>query len=515
MKFTTKILYSFIFAFLLFLTDVEKSGLPVLAQGTPSWSPQQRIPGFSNDTNPPVLIADKNKTVHAFTSQQVGDTGKEIAVVYCQWTLDGGWTDPVDILLSPIKHEARLLSAFLDQAGMFHVIFFGGDNTEANIYYSKAPAVSAGQVYAWSTPTLIGEGALNPENGAISGDDKGNLVIVFSGVRDGNGLYAIYSNNSGVTWSNPVSIFLTNDDQFFPFDTRIYMGQSGQLYAVWSLYNQAGLGLSVYFSRCDLDQGKWSDPFQLASGAGLGVGLPDVIVYQGNVVVTYYNSDANAQWMVQSSDRGQTWTEPARVAPDHIGRNGAISLVIDSDNVLHLLFGERIPGSGSPDIHGMWHVQMENSHFSDPAPVVSGPLITDSQGDKSFDPFGASAIIVQGNKLLVTWRTDPGPQSKSNGVWYSYTTLNAPELPISTLSAPPLTLNNNPTLTLSNNLPTPTQPDKVLSSYKNGNFENSIPGNNASLENPTFPLMIGLIPVAIFIFFVFIIFYFRHHNHIR
>jgi hypothetical protein len=507
----TKILYLLLSISLVF-TAIGLNSLTVLAQSDTAWSPQQRIPGYSNNTNPPILIADQNRTVHAFTSQQVGDNGKEIAVVYSQWTPEQGWTDPVDILLSPDKHEARLLSAYLDKTGMFHVIFFGGDNTEANIYYSSAPAVNAGQVNAWSTPELVGEGALNPENGVISGDNKGNLVIVYSGIRDGNGLYAIYSNDAGNSWSNPESVYLTNDEQLFPFDSRMYNSGSGQQYLVWSLYNTAGNGVAVYFSMFDMSEGKWSDPIQLASGAGLGVGLPDVIEYRGNVLVTYYNSDANAQWMVESSDQGQSWTEPVRIAPDHIGRNGAASLAIDSNNSLHLFFGERIPGSGSPDIHGMWHVLLENNGFSNPEAVVSGPQVHDLQGDKSFDPYGARAVILQGNIVMVTWRTDPGPQSKSNGVWYSYISLNAPELPISTFTTPQLTPSVIPTQTLTNVLPTPTPPIKVLLANQNGNFGNSPPGNYASINETAFPLVIGLIPATLLISLVLITYYMRQHN---
>jgi hypothetical protein len=512
MKVNRKIIRVLLFAFLLYSIAFGTRSIPVLAQNPPGWSAQQRIPGYNNDTNPPVLIADQNRTVHAFTSQQVGDNGKEIAVVYSQWTPEQGWTDPVDILLSPIKNEARLLSVFLDKTGLFHVIFFGGDNIEANIYYSQAPAIKAGQVSAWSKPELVGESALNPEDGVIIGDDNGYLVIVYSGTRNGNGLYAIYSTDGGNTWSNPESIFMTNDDILYPFDSQVYYEQLGQVYIVWSVYNSAGNGASVYYSKYDIGQGKWTDPFQLATGVGLGVGLPDVIKIQGDVIVTYYDSSANAQWMVQSSDEGQTWTEPVRIAPLHIGRNGAVSLALDSKNVLHLLFGERIPGTGGPDIHGMWHVLWENGRFSEAEAVVSGPLVTDSQGDKSFDPYAASAVIVQGNILLDTWRTDPGPQSKSNGVWYSFTTLDAPELPISTLAAPQSTQSVPPTPTLERFISTPTPTIKFL---QEGSTGDSSPGNAASLNQPALSLGTGLIPATLFITIIVIISFARRQNHER
>src|SRR5713101_7895613 len=67
------------------------------------WSPPQRIPGYENVTSPPYLIADQNKTVHVFGSQ---DLGGEVAIIYSQWRLDRGWSAPVDVLLSPRSQQA-------------------------------------------------------------------------------------------------------------------------------------------------------------------------------------------------------------------------------------------------------------------------------------------------------------------------------------------------------------------------------------------------------------------------
>jgi hypothetical protein len=41
-------------------------------QGLNQWSPPQTVPGYGDETNPPVRVADQNRTVHAFTSQRLG-----------------------------------------------------------------------------------------------------------------------------------------------------------------------------------------------------------------------------------------------------------------------------------------------------------------------------------------------------------------------------------------------------------------------------------------------------------
>jgi hypothetical protein len=486
------------------------SGTSAWAQGLNQWSPQQQIPGYKPVTLPPYLIADQNHTIHAFAAQQVGDEGNQIGIIYSQWTLEQGWTFPVDILLSPFKNRALMLAGFLDQRDIMHVIFFGGDNTGANIYYSRAPAVYAGRASAWSAPSIIGEGALTPENGALAGDDEGNLVILFSGNQHGNGLYAVYSGDGGDTWSDPTPIFLTGNDQLWPADSKIYLSQSGQLYTVWSTYNIAGQGVAVYFARLDLGQRHWSDPLQLATGTGLGVSLPNVIEYESEVLVVYYNSRGNGLWLIRSGDNGQTWTQPVRIAPTHIGRNGAASFAVDSNDILHMFFGGRIPGRGGPDIHGMWHTAYQDGPIRGLEPVVAGPLIHDLVGDKGFDPFDAHAVISQGNVLVVTWRTDPG--QGTNGVWYSSEILNSPEIPLETLSPSPSSDTSTTSLSESRVASEPTQSVTPRLEVGRDRLLTRQPENGADSIASSTLLLPGFISAALFLSVVIAVHSLRSSN---
>jgi hypothetical protein len=428
MKKTNLIILEFLFLFNLCVVPV------VLAQDSSGWLPQQSIPGYQYDSWPLKLIADRNRTVHAFSSQWLGsEEGGSVqrAIVYNRWTLDRGWTTPVDVLLSP-QAEARLLDAFLDQSGMMHLLFFGGSETQANIYYSKVPALYADQAKVWSTPLMIADQALNPENGVIVGDDQGNMVILFSGIQSGNGLYTISSTDYGNSWSEPEPIYLTEDDQLWPYESKLYLNNTGDFYTVWTDYDVAGHGVSVHFMSSKIGQNEWSVPLNLAEGSGLGVAHPNIIEYDGKIIVTYYDSNQNAQWMIQSKDKGLSWSEPVRIAPTLIGRNGGVSMAIDSSNRLHMFFGERKPLN--PDIHGMWHVIYENGQLSPVEAVVSGPLLVDRDGFDGFDPVAAQAVITNGNIVLVAWRTDPA--SRPNGIWYSTAKFNTPELPVEPMPEP-------------------------------------------------------------------------------
>jgi hypothetical protein len=433
------------------------------------WSPPETIPLYQLGTLPPILVADQNRTVHAFSSQLVDvGGGKFLRVIfYNQWSLERGWTIPVDIIISPNK-EARVTDVFLDKNSIFHLVFFGGDQTSANIYYSQAPATMADNSLAWSTPIIIGENAGDPENAAIVEDDNGALSVVYSGREFGNGLYGVNSTDGGENWSDPTPIFLTRGDASNISMLHVIKSESGWLHAVWGVFDIGGQGRGIYYTR-SRDGIKWSEPFLLADAQdGLGTQTPTIIEYK-KTLYALYNMTPKIT-MRRSSDEGKTWDDPSIIFPRHVGVNGSLSLVIDGNNQLHLFFGQRI--SGNPDIHGLWHSTLLNSRWTEPDALIKGPRIVDKEGLTGFDPYDARAVVSQGNVLLVTWRTDPG-DIKDNGIWYSHAVINAPETPISTLESyysisetPSALTSPVPTLFLESTLP----PNMEQEPQTRGNF---------------------------------------------
>jgi hypothetical protein len=471
-----KLILAFILTVLLVLSN-NISIRDVEAQGG-QWSSPKVMPGFDPNAWPPILISDQYGIVHAFTDQWIddGSEGRFRAIVYNQWTLERGWTNPVDILLSPSK-EARLTDVHLDNKGMFHLVFWGGDNTEAGIYYSRADSLNAYAVNAWEFPSLVAEDAGDPEGAVVAEDDQGNILIVYHGRMFGNGVYVIKSQDGGATWSRPIQIFLGTPAAPLISEIQVIKSRSGWLHAVWNLYNIAGQGRGVYYSR-SLDGLEWSDPVPLAiTPDGLGVRDMTMIELGETVLVTYVLPGVpSPKFIMRSSiDDGLTWKDPSIIFPRHVGANGPGSLVIDGNNGLHIFFGQRI--SGSPDIHGMWHSTWMDNRWMEPEAVVKGPSVMDPIGDKSFDPFAASAVVSQGNVILVTWRTDPG--SNANGVWYSYKVLDIPASPVT----PP------PPRSLSGPISIPV-PTSTSSSSNDGSAQ--APGTDPTLSVDPYSPSVGL-----------------------
>ncbi len=483
------------------------SPVMVAAQQPARWSPVQRIPEFEAGTWPPLMVADQNHTVHAFSSQWLGEGEEESvgAIVYNTWSLEQGWSTPVDIVLSPFKSDARLTGVFLDQMGVIHLTFFGGDNTEAYIYYTKALARDAGRATAWSAPFSV-DVAANPQLAGIIGDDQGNLAIVYSGKQEGYGLYAVYSTDSGDTWSDPTATFLTYSDTMFPVVLNMVRGQSGVIHAVWDVRNSEGQGRQINYAQLNLANRQWSEPVILDEvTSGYGVLNPIIAEHDGELFVAY-----NGSFFRRSRDGGQTWTDPAKPFR-HVGINGIMSLVEDSGDNLHFLWSQRI--TGSPDIHGTWHSVWHNGRWSEPEAVVSGPQVSDREGDKAFDPFEVRAVVSQGNMLLTTWRMDPG--LKGNGVWYSYLPLDTPELPVVELpTALPPAPRPVALPPVAKATPTPSEPaatatpKPVVAKQTGGTTSASLVDNN-----PITPLLVGLVPVILLISMIILRSSLASHNH--
>lgn len=480
---------------------------PALGQEVNQWSPQRTIPGYHPETEPPVLIADQNGTVHAISSQWLGDQedpSVKKAVVYNQWTSEGGWTSPIDILLSPQKREARLLDAFMDQSGMMHVVFFGGDGDGANIYYSKAPANRADQAPSWSKPDSVGINARDPADGGILGDGEGNLMILYAGDGDGVGWYTVASSDNGNTWSEETLFFPTYFEGFSPFYFRTHRGDSGLHHAVWSVNDRNNAGRAIYYANFDFATMRWSEPLQLAEqkvAETLGTQAPEIIEYDDSLFVTYYDNITRHQHIIRSSDGGQSWSQPDVPFP-HEGLNGPGYFVVDSNDVLHYFWAQRVRLT-TDIINGLWHTTWQDTEWSDFEAVVMGYKVIDHEGFNAFDPNTPHVAVSGGNRVLATWRSDRG--SRGNGVWYSTKVIDAPALPTLPLPTVPSALvTDNTALVIDNSansiIETPVPIGAAIPE-----FRDEVDFPDVVTKNPAEGLVIGFVPVVLLILSIFIV----------
>lgn len=460
------------------------------------WSPDAKVPGYLDDTFTPFLLADRNRTVHAFASQWVNNSGQRLAITYRQWSFMGGWTRPIDIILAPTSGDANFMWAYLDSSDVIHVIFMATENQKSSVYYSSAPAALADWATAWSVPMLVGDGASELHSGAITGDEQGDLIIVYSGTRDGNGVYYTRSTDSGRTWSAPLFVFLTYDSNLSVFSLRLAIGPEQKARAVWNVVTNVGVDNLLYFSTFDFQSAKWDVPIQLDKRIEIpdyfGPSFPS-IVDNGREIVVVYNSGnpfdgrpVNAGRPVQrvsmSIDGGLTWNEPLSPFPFHLGRSGEHTVVLDGNGTPHTLFVQRIEslddGGKQIVVSGIWHSEFINGGWTNPDRLVTQLV-----------PHDVRATVVQGNVILTVWREDPG--AGVGGIWYSYSVLDIPELPAVPLVTPPVdySIQEVPTVALVFEQSTP---EVVPSSDV---F--SAPPPSTMQDNPALPIIISTILVLL------------------
>lgn len=464
--------------------------IPAQAQGSETWTLPHVIPGLTDAELYPIFVADGVGTIHAFNTQNIGDV---FSIAYSQW-LDGvGWTYPIDIVESP-RGDARISGAFLDKSGMMHLLFWGGDALGANIYYTRAPLQDVRQSTAWEEPRLVGKSAIVPTTAALVGDGEGFLGVVYSANIEGNGLYFIRSLDGGQTWSQPSIVFRTSDDSTWPSALQLYQAGDDQVHAVWSLADETGNSQAVYYARLRSDYAQWSDPVILAQAIEYEADTASIIEYQGQLFVIYHNGFPTTRWMRWSGDGGDTWTEPVRLF-EQVGSNGAAALVVDSNNTLHMFFGNRV--GGPPAIHGLWHSIWLGQVWSKPAAIVSGPQITIREnGEEGFDPSYAQAIVNRGNQIFVFWRHDPmaGPQN----IWYSYFYRDAPQdtrVPYPTLT--PTQIFDFPTDT------PPTEEIPVSAKTVTSNSPQPV-SSGQGRSSPNITIIASLIPVVLVVILIII-----------
>jgi hypothetical protein len=471
------------------------------------WAPDARVLGYLDDTFTPFLVAGRDQTVHVFASQWINNGDLRQAVVYRQWSLSGGWTRPIDIILAP-SGNAQILGAFLDSSDRMHVIFMteGFDSTAVN--YSFAPAENAYLATAWSVPEIVGDN-ISLASAAITGDEQGNLIIIYSGRGLGNGVYFVSSANRGASWSKPSPVFVTHDTELVPFSLRLAMGPDHQVRAAWNVVSSRGEDEALYFANYSISESAWSIPVQLDHRIDLpsyfGPSYPALVDTGTNVLILYNGGNPYAGGYVDpgrpvmraasSGNGGLTWDGPFNPFPLLNGRSGEHALVVDSTGTAHGVFimriDQQVNGEYRP-IGGIWHSSFLHNNWATPDRFIS-----------TYSPHDIRAVVSQGNVLLAVWREDPG--EGKHGVWFSYTLLDAPELAVTPL---PTTAAATPTQQIVITIPLENTPTALP---ENDALDDPAPSRWQSY--PAFPLMVAAIPVSLVVIGVLVSYRLLNNRH--
>ncbi len=445
---------------------------PGNAQVVEQWSVAQRIPNYELTSRAPLMVADNNRTIHAFNYESV--TPRFNAIMYRNWTPEQGWSPPVDVLIPPQGAGPQTVQGVhLDERGYIHLIFANSPEIGGALFYSRVLASLASRASAWSSPVVIGENLGPLPFSALDGKGENILVALYGSEIGGSGLYEVHSTDGGDTWSSPRIVSLNVIRNQWPASIRTTFDDSGNLHVVWGNVNAAGTGDEVRYTRLDADLQAWGESIVLATREDndYSTTWPDIIVSENQVMVVYQDSFPATRWIRISSDGGNTWLLPFRPFTE-IGEYENAVLLKDSQGTIHLILGNR---TNNPEIHGMWYSRWLGRNWTPLIPILSGPVTP------SFDPSAPQAIIVQGNILLATWWNNVR-RDQLTGAWHSYTFLNVPPLPTASLPAPTAVPSPTPFVLIEQ---TPTPQTTI-----------NLDTEQVSNVNPVIPIFFAIVPVV-------------------
>lgn len=237
----------------------------------PGWSDPEDISNMPTNSAYPKVLAGPDGVVHVFWTENIPQYGAINNVIYYARLDSIGWSQPVDILISPqgLSAKADQPDAVLGKDGDLHVVFTGGWNGQ--IYYAQAKAGSALDSRSWSKPVLISKDVSPSSNPNILEDTQGNLYIIFQADQGyQQGLYETESTDNGESWSQ-VSLIpgTTLSSDTLLMDTRAAISAKGVIHVTWawttleeSFPPQRNILYSFRRPRRDLvwgaDRGGWS-----------------------------------------------------------------------------------------------------------------------------------------------------------------------------------------------------------------------------------------------------------------
>lgn len=426
----------------------------------------------------PVAAADPAGGVHVLWAETQGPNPaveKSDALVYTRW--DGTvWSPPVDVLLSPGNASTMYPSMAADNYGYLHVTWSGEE-----LYYSHVQADRAGEPGEWMTPVALSENRVFQS--AIATDDMGGVHIAYP---DGvTGLYYLYSDNGGRTWSRSLPVWLVTDAQSGVRDVSLDVDARQVIHLAWTKVQlpEGYPPLGAYYMRSNDFGETWTAPLEVA---GKGYGESNVLVDGDTVHLVWHGRAGVGGTFYQSSaDGGATWSSPARLL-EGAGMTRAPAMQVDSAGTLHLA---AISGDG------LSYTYRTPDGWADPA-------VLDKTVQPGYEPHYPTLVLANGNRLFLFWGSQ-GDAEGTGAVRYAGRQTSAPYVepqPIATV-APAATAGTAQTSTwASPSVPAGQSPAPATPTRWAPAGATPAPAANSSLG-----LVAGVVPAVLIIGLVFIL----------
>lgn len=372
-----------------------------------------------NDAYSPILLADPAGYIHALWIHIFGDDLNDAAVMYSRFDPESGWITPVDVLVMPNNYEIDVIDAVLEN-GYIHLVV----SASYQLYYSHAPVDQAGTSRGWSSLFPISATTFGWVN-IIMNQDGSKIHIVYSEAHTRPGrIYHISSLDHGDHWSFPNIVAISEDELGLPINTYAVFSSQGRFHVAWSEIIEDWPPSGVYYTYSDDEGLTWSNPIQLAGRGYNWISIGIESDYRNVHLVWSGTESVAGKYHAVSFDSGETWDNPEQIFPGHAGFLGHSSFGIDSSGTLYMV----LPMNGSLGEKTFYRGQIflttwQVDHWSDPVAIV--PSLW---GEPLLEQGTCGMVITQGNLLHLAWHGIDMPEKIDSTVFYINLLLNAPKI---------------------------------------------------------------------------------------
>jgi hypothetical protein len=373
--------------------------VPAEAQVQGEWSQPYRLSTGTGKASEASLATDAYGYVHAFWPEFLSED-QSAAVFYSRFD-GGGWTTALDLYRSKDAATIQSLTSTVDQRGMVHLAWSGGEN--GPIFYMHTPAAGTLSAQHWQEPLRVD---LPGKQVKLLVDPKGALHLLYSRVSgQARGVYYSRSQDQGANWSEPVWLDPDSLPGYFAGSLQFQIDEYDGLHAAWFYAGFETQGADWVRYAHSLDGGDtWSLPFTIdrlieGSDSTLDFAYPIMAVTGRTVHIVWAGGGLHFRNHRFSTDSGQTWSPPARIFGNLNGQ-AFEGLTTDGMGRIHYLGHIRNP-------MGIYHSIWDEGRWTRPSLVYLVSLgEADPIGDRVHAHYTLSTVRA-GNQLVLTFTDSP------------------------------------------------------------------------------------------------------------
>jgi len=419
-----------------------------------------------------VLLCDQYQNAYLLIAEQ---SLAGAAILYRN-DVEGTWSVPRDVIATTDAVAFGLGAAIDNRDDTMHAIWLNR-YLSGDLIYSRASLRDSSDPRSWTDPRTLANAV---DWAAIATDSRGTVHVVY-GATGASGIdhnvFHIESDDSGLTWSEPVSAYagatavpsIIRPEIAVDGRNRIHIGISINS-------NDYGVYSEVGYVQSTDDGTTWSAYKQVETMGTTFQGVAWISPFafgDDEVHLTWHDPRRMHAW---STDGGTTWHGPIEIMPLAAAFGGRNFLTKDSAGVLHVVTGVA---------DGVFSAAWDGAEWGTPEQIDT----------RYIDPHGQSIMACQGNQLHVAFYDRTG----DNKTWYSTRLVNAPHIDRKPL--PAATPQPTPTSSANANASANSGAAPAIPAAALENLNHSEP----KVNDPLRPVIIPVLAVAMLLVAVYVV----------